>query len=191
VSLTDCATARDGEEVWPCYRDVFADQPSYEHWRDQVWDRHRARDGFRLARAWLPDGEALSGFAYGYTGRRGQWWTDLAARVLPAAAADEWLDGHFELVSIAVAPGARGRGIGRTLLRTLTDGLPHQRLLLMTTSDEDDPARRLYASEGWMVLGPGVGDGQVIMAKRATARLAAEETDTGALPAPTSPLPSD
>jgi ribosomal protein S18 acetylase RimI-like enzyme len=188
--LTDSATPADGEEVWPCYRDVFADQPSYERWKEQVWDRHRARDGFRLARAWLPGG-ALCGFAYGYTGRHGQWWTDQAARVLPAAAADAWLDGHFELVSIAVAPEARGRGIGRTLLTGLTDGLPHQRLLLMTTSDEDDPARRLYASEGWMVLGPGVGDGQVIMAKRATARLAAEGIDAGGLPAPTRRPPRD
>ena len=30
VSLTDAATTADGEEVWPLYRDVFTDQPSYD-----------------------------------------------------------------------------------------------------------------------------------------------------------------
>jgi hypothetical protein len=35
----------------------------------------------------------------------------------------------------------------------------------MTTADELDPARRLCASDGWRVLGPGIRDGQVIMGK--------------------------
>ena len=39
-------------------------------------------------------------------------------------------------------------------------------LLLMTTSDEADPARRLYASDGWRVIGPGIGEETVIMGKR-------------------------
>jgi hypothetical protein len=51
-------------------------------------------------------------------------------------------------------------------MRTLLEGLPHERLLLMTSSDPSDPARRLYASEGWQVLGPGIGAEQVIMGRR-------------------------
>jgi hypothetical protein len=43
ILLTDSATAEDGQEVWPLYRDVFGDQPSYEAWTEQVWDRHRAQ----------------------------------------------------------------------------------------------------------------------------------------------------
>jgi hypothetical protein len=54
-------------------------------------------------------------------------------------------------------------------MRILLGGLPHERLLLMTSADPHDPARRLYASEGWDVLGPGIGDETVIMGRRAGA----------------------
>lgn len=154
----------DAREVWPLYDSVFGDVPDFPTWREAVWDRHHGREGFRLARAYVDD--ALVGFAYGYTGRRGQWWTDNAAQVLEPEVAAAWLDGHFELVSIGVTSAARGSGIGRGLMRVLLDGLPHERLLLMTSSDPADPARRLYASEGWQVLGPGIGEGTVIMGKR-------------------------
>jgi GNAT superfamily N-acetyltransferase len=150
--------------VWPVYTSVFGDHATLEAWREAVWDRHRVRDGFRLARAFI--GERFVGFAYGYTGQRGQWWTDEAAKVLEPEVANAWLGGHFELVSIAVISDARGAGIGRGLLHVLTQGLRHERLLLMATADAADPARRLYASEGWDVIGPGLGDSTVIMGKR-------------------------
>jgi hypothetical protein len=51
------------------------------------------------------------------------------------------------------------------LLRRLCEGAAPERWLLMTTADESDAARRLYASEGWQVIGPGITDAQVIMAK--------------------------
>ena len=156
-------TVADAVELWPVYDAVFGDHSSYDAWREEVWDRHAAREGFRLARARV-DGE-LVGFAYGYTGRRGQWWTDHVAEVLPPEVAEEWLGGHFELVSIGVLPEARGRGVGDTLLTELTSDLPHERWLLMSTDDEDDPARRLYARHGWEVLGPGIGAGTVVMGR--------------------------
>jgi ribosomal protein S18 acetylase RimI-like enzyme len=87
--------------------------------------------------------------------------------VLAPDVAAEWLGGHFELVSIGVVADARGRGLGLALMRELTEGLPHERWLLMTTADADDPARRLYAREGWRVIGPGLGDDQVVMGRRA------------------------
>lgn len=92
--------------------------------------------------------------------------TDKAQEVLDPQIAAAWLGGHFELVSIGVAETARGAGIGRNLMGVLTDGIRHDRVLLMTTSDPSDAARRLYASEGWRVIGPGIGDGTVIMGKR-------------------------
>lgn len=158
-------TDEDTASIWPVYQSVFGDQPTMQAWRDAVWDRHRVREGFRLARAY--DGDALVGFAYGYTGESGQWWTDHAREVLPPEVADAWLGGHFELVSLGVVERARRAGFGRGLMHAVTHGLHHDRLLLMTTSDDSDPARRLYASEGWRVIGPGTGAGTVIMGKRA------------------------
>jgi ribosomal protein S18 acetylase RimI-like enzyme len=162
--VDDSVADGDGAAVWPVYESVFGDYAGYPDWREAVWDKHSTRRGFRLARAY--DGDALVGFAYGYTGERGQWWTDNACTVLEPEVAEAWLGGHFEVVSVGVVEAARGGGVGRGLMRVLLEGLPHDRLLLMTTSDPSDPARRLYASEGWLVLGPGVADATVIMGRR-------------------------
>ncbi|WP_148614773.1 GNAT family N-acetyltransferase [Nocardioides rubriscoriae] len=161
IEVTDAD--RDG--VWPAYDAVFGDQPDEATWRARVWERHLARAGFRLASAL--DADRLVGLAYGYTGEHGQWWTDQVATALAPDVAAAWLGGHFEMVSIGVVPDARGRGLGRGLLRAVVEGLPHDRLLLMTTDDPADPARRLYATQGWQVLGPGVGDHTVVMGRRA------------------------
>ena len=157
-------TAEDSAAVWEVYDAVFGDCPTYREWLDRTWERHVPRAGFRLARAY--DGASLVGFAYGYTGEDGQWWTDQARTALPPDVAETWLGGHFEVVSLAVAARARRRGIGRRLLHALLDGLPHDRLLLMTTAHASDPARRLYDSEGWRVVGPGITEATVIMARR-------------------------
>src|SRR3954454_7899292 len=164
--LVTAVTEADSEQVFGLYDAVFADQPDYRAWRQEAWDRHTRRDGFRLARA--HDGARLVGFAYGYTGEHGQWWTDQAARVLEPDVAQEWLGGHFELVSLAVAPTSRGAGVGAGVLRTVVEGLEHPRWLLMTTADADDPARRLYAAQGWELVGPALRDGQVIMGRHST-----------------------
>lgn len=157
-------------ELWPLYQSVFGDFEDAGAWRQQVWERHAARAGFRLALA--RDGGALVGFAYGYTGEHGQWWTDHAAAVLHPDVASDWLGGHFELVSIGVDEAARGTGVARRLLARLTDGLDHSRWVLMTSADPDDPARRLYRSTGWAVIGPGLSQDKVIMG-RAWPRIAA------------------
>lgn len=151
------------DELWPTYRSVFGDFDDREAWREQVWDRHSARSGFGLALA--RTGGRLIGFGYGYTGDHGQWWTDTAATVLHPNVATDWLGGHFELVSIGVEEGARGAGVGRRLMIALTEGLEQSRWLLMTSSDPDDPARRLYRSTGWAVVGPGFSADRVIMGR--------------------------
>lgn len=164
--LVTSVTEPDAEELWPVYLALFGDPTDYREWRTEVWDKHAARSGFRLARVYADEpavDRRLVGFGYGYTGERGQWWTDQAAQVLEPAVADAWLGAHFELVSIGVLSEARGRGHGAGLLRALTRGLSQDRWLLMTTDDADDPARHLYASHGWQVIGPGLRSGQVIM----------------------------
>ncbi|WP_160006176.1 GNAT family N-acetyltransferase [Nocardioides sp. AX2bis] len=161
--MGEFGTREDGLELWPVYDSVFADYPDIDSWLAAVWDKHRVRSGFRLARSYSDD--VLTGFAYGYTGTNGQWWTDNVRDVMEPDVAARWLGGHFELVSIGVTQGVRGQGVGRRLMRTLCSGLPHERQLLMTTADPADPARRLYESEGWRVLSAGVSDATVTMGR--------------------------
>jgi ribosomal protein S18 acetylase RimI-like enzyme len=162
--IDEAVSQETASELWPLYDSVFGDYADFETWHRSVWAKHSVREGFCLARAY--DGDSLVGFAYGYTGERGQWWTDNVRPVLEPEVAETWLGGHFELVSLVVAAATRRRGIARRLMCMLLRGLPHDRLLLMTSADPRDPARRLYAAEGWRVLGPGTGQGTVTMGRR-------------------------
>ena len=104
------------------------------------------------------DADQVVGFAWGHVGRRGQYWTDLVRDALPPDVAQEWADGHFELVELAVLPAYRSHGLGRALHDAVLDGVD-RRCLLSTSDDERDPAVRLYQRSGWRRLGtlrPGV-----------------------------------
>jgi ribosomal protein S18 acetylase RimI-like enzyme len=143
-------------EIWPIYQEVFGDFDTYDHWRTDLYERHASRAGYRLVTA--VDGSAVVGFGWGYTGERGQYWSDLVCDALPAVIADEWVGGHFEVVELAVLPAYRGRGLGRTLHDKLLENVT-SRCLLSTSDSTDDPAVRLYLSAGWWKLGvlrPGV-----------------------------------
>jgi ribosomal protein S18 acetylase RimI-like enzyme len=147
------------------YRGAFT-APGYDETPDDVerfrtgLPRHAAREGFRLVVAASPDGGA-SGFAYGYTGQPGQWWTDRLLERIPHEIAERWVGGHFEFVELAVRPASQRRGIGRALHDALLDGLPHRRALLGTWPD-DRPARRLYQRAGWRDLAP-IDEDSVLM----------------------------
>jgi GNAT superfamily N-acetyltransferase len=144
------------------YRAAFCvppyDEPpgSAERFAAEQLPAHARRAGFRLVAASEapddPTAEVL-GFAYGYTGERGQWWSDRVSRLAPADVVDTWLGGHFEVVEVAVLPAAQGRGLGGRLHDALLDGLPHERAML-TTYRVDRPAPRLYRRKGWRVLVP-------------------------------------
>lgn len=137
----------DLAELAPVYAAAFAAPPYAEADASALVRRlppHRERAGFAAAVA-RDDGRA-TGFAYGYTGRPGQYWTDLVAAVL-----GQPLDGHFELVELAVHPDAQGRGAGRALLEALLDGRPEPRVLLQT-HDGDTAAMRLYRRLGFVRL---------------------------------------
>lgn len=138
------------ESVWPCYDQVFGDIADYATWRSDLYERHTGRDGFRLVAAL--DGDDVVGFAWGYVGQRGQFWSDLVSEALPPAAAEHWVGDHFEFVELAVLPAYRRRGVGQTLHDRLLDQI-NRRCLLSTNDDPDDPAVRLYTRAGWTKLG--------------------------------------
>lgn len=158
----DAAAFRDRVmDVWATTFDLVRD---VEDWRSTIWERHRAREDYRLVTA-ESDG-VLVGFAWGYTGRPGQFWSDFVLRTLGAAAAP-WVGGHLEFVELAVDPGSQGRGIGGLLHDAMLEGLPHDRALLGTTDDADAPTYSLYRSRGWQVIG-SQAPGDVVMGKRLT-----------------------
>lgn len=149
--------------IWPCYDEVFGDVADFGTWCAQMFARHAARSGYRLVVA--DQAGTVVGFAWGCTGERGQFWSDLVARELPGVAAG-WVGGHFELVTLGVAPPWRGRGLGRRLHDALLAGAGGRRALLGTTADPADPAVRLYLSSGWRPLGP-LGPGRQLLGRPA------------------------
>lgn len=147
------------EQVLAVWEETFGAVHDHEQWSATVWDRHRSRSGFRLVTAYEL-GE-LIGFAWGYTGEPGQYWSDLILDRLGAAVAP-WVGGHFEFVELAVRPDGQGRGIGGALHDALLSDLPHERALLGTVDDPVSPAVRLYRRRGWVHLGKHTADDQVM-----------------------------
>ena len=130
-------------------------------WRTERWNRHRSREGFRLVTAHHLGG--VVGFAYGYTGEHGQYWSDWVAKEL-GPVADEWVGGHFEFTELGVLPAFRGCGIGGALHDALLHGLSHSRALLGTFARLEDPAGALYSRRGWKTLGT-IGNDYRVMGK--------------------------
>lgn len=153
-------SARYRDDVLHVWSAVFGAVENSDEWTSSLWDRHRTRAGFRLTLA--RERGQLLGFAWGYTGERGQYWPDLISREM-GSRVDGWIGGHFEFVELAVIPEARQRGIGALLHDALLAAVPHARALLATTDHIDDPAVRLYRSRGWVSLGT-YGEGRQVMA---------------------------
>lgn len=144
------------EEITTVYREAFG-QPPYCRAEADVIEfaesmaAHATRAGFRLVVARDDAESAMVGFTYGYTLAPGHWWYEQLAPLLPSERASAILEGAFLLTQIAVRPSAQGRGIGSRLHDALLAGLPQPRALLSTRQD-DSPARHLYARRGWITL---------------------------------------
>lgn len=96
----------------------------------------------------------LIGFAYGYRAQPGQWWTDEVTRALELPGADrsrDWLQDAFELCEIHMSPSWQGAGVGRRLLRAITEAQPCGAVVLSTPTGPTRAAA-LYASEGYQAL---------------------------------------
>ena len=130
--------------------------------REAIMDRHAASPGFRGLTAHV-DG-LLAGFTYGFHGENGQWWHDMVAGALASRSgvgystqADEsaetkaWLEDSFEIAELHVLPGYQGRGIGRSLLLSLT-AERGERTAVLSTADAETRARRLYRGVGFTDL---------------------------------------
>lgn len=82
------------------------------------------------------------------------WWRLFTAEVPGYGFVDE----RTPELGIAIWPGERGRGIGRTLLRAATAA--HPRLSLSV--EDGNGARALYESEGFVAVGRS-GDGTIML----------------------------
>lgn len=117
--------------------------------------RHLANDDFRCCVAREDGNGRILGFTYGYTGRPGQWWYDVVAAAMEPRVVEQWLDGGFEFVELAVLPEAQGRGLGGRLHDALLDGQPH-RAATLSTIQYETAALGLYRKRGWVKLLQGV-----------------------------------
>ena len=96
--------------------------------------------------------ERLAGYGFGVRSLPGQWWHDrVAEQIGPEhpALRDAWL-----LVSLAVAPEERGRGVGAALMEALLAAQPCSRALL-STGESNTTSRRLYERQSWTYLHAG------------------------------------
>ncbi|HUF57808.1 MAG TPA: GNAT family N-acetyltransferase [Thermohalobaculum sp.] len=123
----------------------------------------------RLHRRGLPEGEAerLAAIMAAVCTERGRGWSEaelaaLASQPGVAVAAEDdgfgvvrTAAGEAEILTLAVVPAARGRGLGRALLDALTaaaaaDGAAR---LVLEVAESNAAARRLYAAAGFAVIG--------------------------------------
>lgn len=125
---------------------------------------HEQRQGFVMIAGHADDSDELVGFAYGYIGSKGQWWTDWVTGQVPAQIAATWLGGHFEVCEIAVRTAFQRQGNGRTLMTALLASTDRHRALL-TTASNNEPARALYSSMDWSLLAEGLSDDYCLYGK--------------------------
>ncbi|MDF2093802.1 ribosomal protein S18-alanine N-acetyltransferase [Knoellia sp. 3-2P3] len=94
------------------------------------------------------------------------WWSELAGRPRRDYVVEEDAGGIAgyagldvgsevaDVMTIAVAPRAQGRGLGRTLLEELVDRARRRgaEYLMLEVRDDNLPARRLYERAGFELL---------------------------------------
>ncbi|MEU6932242.1 GNAT family N-acetyltransferase [Streptomyces sp. NPDC046374] len=112
--------------------------------------RHLLNPGATAYGATTPDGR-LVGFVYGMPNDRTHWWSTIVEPYLRTTGSQGWLDDSFVITELHVHPAFQGRGIGRALITTITDGSELPRSIL-SAIDTDSPARGLYASLGYLDL---------------------------------------
>ena len=93
--------------VWACYDQVFGDFADLAIWRSELFERHAGREGYRLAAATIDDDQVI-GFAWGYVGQRGQYWSDLVHDALPPEVVAQWVGATPSSLSLRYCRGIAG-----------------------------------------------------------------------------------
>ncbi|MEU5218310.1 GNAT family N-acetyltransferase [Streptomyces sp. NPDC020807] len=109
--------------------------------------RHLMSPGARAYGATTPDGR-LVGFVYGMPNDRTHWWSTVVEPYLRATGTADWLTDSFVITELHVHPDFQGRGVGRGLITTITDGAAEPRSIL-SAIDTESPARGLYRALGY------------------------------------------
>jgi ribosomal protein S18 acetylase RimI-like enzyme len=118
--------------------------------RRQIVLRHMTYPGARAFGATTADGR-LAGFVYGMPNDRVHWWSTVVEPYVRAGGHDGWLDDSFVITELHVHPAYQNRGVGRSLITTITDSAAEPRSIL-SAIDRDSPARGLYFSLGYTDL---------------------------------------
>jgi ribosomal protein S18 acetylase RimI-like enzyme len=117
--------------------------------RRQIVLRHMTYPGARALGA--TTGGRLVGFVYGMPNDRTHWWSTVVEPYLRAQGHEDWLDDSFVITELHVHPRHQNRGIGRSLITTITDSAAEPRSIL-SAIDMESPARALYRSLGYQDL---------------------------------------
>ena len=87
---------------------------------------------------------------------------ELDGRAVGMVSCTEPVDGEAELISMWVAPQARGRGVGQSLIEDVRKWATAQgaRRLVLSVRTRNEPAIRLYTRSGFIDCGPaGASEG--------------------------------
>jgi ribosomal protein S18 acetylase RimI-like enzyme len=138
------------DELFEVYCEALGSDPQDRQWPDEVLPRHAARKDFVFLGA--VEDDRIVGFAYGYRGDYGQWWTDRVAQAMDTETRRQWLDPpHFEVVELHVRPEEQRRGLGSRLLDELLSRQPHDRAVLTADPAKPQPLP-FYAKHAWQRL---------------------------------------
>lgn len=157
AEITSDDLAPNLDELAKVYYSAFSEPPyaeteaAAEQFVARQLPLHAERPGFRLcvSRAW--PGGPIAGFAYGYAGMPGQWWYETVSAAIGPALTTRWMADYFELVELAVTPGAQRQGFGGALHDALLRNLPH-RTAMLTAYPDAIAALRLYTHRDWQTV---------------------------------------
>ena len=155
-------------EIIAIYRDAFSRLPysksvyEVDEFSDSLSQDAAHAVNLQFVAAVDPMNQRIAGFAYGRKVSAELPWCVTVSRYIDEGAREDWLSEAYQLVQIAVLPSHQRRGIGGALHDRLFERSPYHRAVL-TTIDQESPARNFYQNRGWQIITRGI---EVPLAKR-------------------------